>query len=195
MNATWTDIKKWISISEGYGCGTHIKVSQDPAWELEEIRRIALAVIHFETAFEALLPKSQVSDLHMKSNWLDSQPLGLSGLTRRESIAKIGSPSLTTTIKQVVDLVNGDEQEETKRHFAWNFCNLLGKTGTIEFRKAPQCTKAEGVLAWAELTLSFIQAAIGCESIERLLQVPSTVGGLLWFVKQFPVAGSTILRD
>jgi hypothetical protein len=134
------------------------------------------------------LPPPQEGDVYMKSNWLESEPLGLAKLTRRDSITKINSPSLTT-IKQLVDLVNGDRQEQSRINFAWNFCNLLGETGTIEFRKPPQCIDGEEVLDWAELTLSFIQAAVGCPSVEKLLEIPSTAEGLLWFLKKFEVRG------
>lgn len=56
VQATWDYLQQNYSIESNDLCGTHIHVSLIPVFELSDLQRIACAVIHFETAFEALMP-------------------------------------------------------------------------------------------------------------------------------------------
>ena len=58
---------------------------------------------------------------------------------------------------------------------------MLGPQSIFIFRKPPAVTNAEDVLSWAELAVSFIQAAVACPSSDLLQRVPATIGGLTWF--------------
>jgi Putative amidoligase enzyme len=177
--ATWRFLQKHHIIEANGLCGTHIHISIKPGYELVDLQRIACAVIHFETAIEAVVPPERRGNPFATSNWMASPLLAQKGLTRAESIALIERGRWDDEALKPV-------QEFGMRDYAWNF-ESLHKHGTIEFRKPPACTTPEEVLSWAELALNFIQAAIRYGTLERLLKVPATVGGLRWFLRQAEV--------
>lgn len=161
-------------ISATEKCSTHIHISLDPIYTLPEIKRVAQAVIHFETAFEALVPAVRRNNHFVKSNWLDSSSLVIENKTRSQIITEIDEQIRDDEVALLI-------QKRGDRDYAWNFWALFTKR-TIEFRKPPASTTSEEVLAWAELAISFIQASIKCESAQKLQMIPATIGGLRWFV-------------
>lgn len=181
VESTWAWLQQNYFISSNDLCGTHIHVSLKPVYELADLQRIACAVIHFETAFEALMPPERRGNAFAKSNWLASPVLAQRGLSRADSIALIEQGRWMDEALEPV-------QRFGDRDYAWNFESLI-KHGTIEFRKPPPSLTGDEALGWAELTLNFIQAAIQYGTSERLQKVPSTVRGLRWFLRQVNVPG------
>jgi Putative amidoligase enzyme len=177
VEATWKYLTDHYNVSTTYKCSTHIHISLDPFYTTLEIKRIAQAVIHFETAFEALVPPVRRSNSYAKSNWLDSPYLANEDKSRSQLITEIEKMPMADEVTRLM-------QKGRDRDYAWNFWAIFGKR-TIEFRKPPASTTAEEVLSWAELALSFIQASVKYESTEKLQRIPATVGGLRWFVSQF----------
>ena len=184
VEATWEYLERQYRITKSASCATHIHISFLPPgiFTLEDIRRIALAVLHFETAFEVLMPPDRRRNPYAKSNWLVGQHLGLKNKSRPESMAAINN---ATDMIQLIHLM----QPVYDRAYAWNFNNLFDSKRTIEFRKPPGSTTADQALAWAELALSFVQAAVRYGTLEKLQKVPSTVRGLYWFMEQAIVPG------
>jgi Putative amidoligase enzyme len=186
VEATWRFLHQHYQITGGITCGTHIHVSFEAPGEYttDDLRRIARCVIHFEPAVEALMPRYRRTTNYAKSNWLQGHLLGHCNKSRRESIAAIdGIPTEGDEDEiqgQIVNLMQGHGD----RDYAWNFLNILWGKGTIEFRKPPACTSAAMALSWTELAMSFIQAAVRYGTPHRLERVPSTVGGLRWFLEQ-----------
>jgi hypothetical protein len=152
----------------------------DPFYTTLEIKRIAQAIIHFEPAFEALVPPIRRENFFAKSNWLDSPTLAREDKTRSQLINDIEEASDAKAITKLI--------QKTDRHYAWNLWALSDKK-TIEFRKPPASTTPEEVLSWAELAMSFIQASVKYKSTELLERVPATVQGLHWFILHFTVSG------
>lgn len=181
VEATWTYLTNHYEITANDNCSTHIHISLDPVLSSLEVKRIAQAVIHFEPAFEALVPPARRQNDFVKSNWLDSPTLSQEDKSRSELISAIEAEGDTTHLIKLM-------QSKDNRNFGWNFWPLFGK-GSIEFRKPPASTTLEEVLSWAELTLSFVQTAIRCETAQQLQEVPPTIGGLRWFVLQSAIPG------
>jgi hypothetical protein len=157
----------------------------EPAYTLRELKKIARAAIRFETAIEALVPAARRGNKYAKSNWLDNPSLGHKNISRLEFIAKIGQVS---NVEELVECMG----ERFNRNYSWNFESLMDThKHTIEFRKPPvsHAPKGHHALSWAELTISFVQASIKCESPEGLMQIPATTDGLRWFLDQGKVAG------
>lgn len=163
-------------------CSTHIHVSIEPEYTLSDLKRIAQAVIHFETAIEALMPPSRRGNKYAKSNWLDAPGLGQLMKTRRRSILAIEHVIDARHLRELMQPVRIGRN----RSYAWSFYNLFNKKGTIEFRKPPVSLTPYEALSWAEFVISFIHASVRCE-FSKLVKVPSTVGGLRWFLQQFQV--------
>jgi Putative amidoligase enzyme len=150
----------------------------DPFYTTLEIKRIAQAIIHFEPAFEALVPPVRRENLYAKSNWLDSPTLAREDKSRSQLITDIEEAVDAEAVIRLIQMPD--------RHYAWNLWALSSKE-TIEFRKPPASSTPEEVLSWAELAMSFIQASVKYKSTEILQKVPATVGGLRWFILQFTV--------
>jgi Putative amidoligase enzyme len=177
--ATWGYLRQHYEITADFQCGTHIHVSFEPPGQYiaEDIRRIARCVIHFEPAIEALMPLNRRQNVYVKSNWLEGELLGKAYKSRRESIAAIDEEG---DMSRVIALM----QHSSDRDYCWNFLNLCKGKATIEFRKPPPSTTSEEALSWAEFAMSFIQASVKHGTPNRLQRVPSTVGGLRWFLDQ-----------
>lgn len=178
VEATWHFLKRHYEITEHVYYGTHIHVSAEGGYSLQEMKRIAQCIIHFEPAFDALVPEYRRggNNLFAKSNWVDGYDLAKANRSRAQSIGFIGSIDNLGTFLAVMN-PDGDKK------FAWNF-ESLRKYWTIEFRQPPVCTRVDQVLSWAEFAMSFIQSSIRYGCPEKLLRVPSTIGGLRWFLEQ-----------
>ncbi|ERF72766.1 hypothetical protein EPUS_09413 [Endocarpon pusillum Z07020] len=181
VEAMWTYLHKYYLIHGNACCATHVHISLKPIYSLQEIKRIAQAAIHFEPAFEVLVPPERRWNWYARSNWIDNCGLALRDKSRPESIQLVEETSSMSGLMLLL-------HPFYERNYCWNFASLVTK-GTIEFRKPPVSTSADEALCWAELVMSFIQTSIQCESMEKLQMVPPNVGGLRWFVSQFNVPG------
>lgn len=183
VNVTWKYLQQHYQVTGDEHCATHIHVSVEGGYSLEELKRIACSVIHFEPAFDALVPPPRRSGNceFSKSNWLDSDHLALQNRSRAQSIVYI---DMITDFYSLLVLMNPDNEKK----FGWNFLSIE-KYYTVEFRKPQASITVEAVLSWAELAISFVQAAIRHGSPQQLQDIPSTVGGLRWFLEQINVPG------
>lgn len=164
-------------ISANESCGTHVHLSRVGGYSLDDLKSVCQSIIHFEPAFEAILPNDRLSNEYARSNWLDNPNFGHQKLSRRQSIALIESVS---TVRDLVLLMNPDHD----KMFGWNLLYLLHSPhGTIEFRRGAASTSPEDVFMWIELAMSFVQASIQLGNPDSLTKVPPTVGGLLWFIQ------------
>ncbi|PYI09012.1 hypothetical protein BO78DRAFT_459563 [Aspergillus sclerotiicarbonarius CBS 121057] len=173
----WRFFALHYEISSNASCGTHVHLSRVGGYSLPDLKRICQSIIHFEPAFEALLPDSRLSNEYSRSNWLDNTNFGHGNLSRNQSIAVIEQAS---SMRELVLLMNPDHD----KMFGWNFLYLLNSPhGTIEFRRGAASTSAQNVFVYIEVAMSFIEAAIQLGSPESLNKVPATVGGLKWFLQ------------
>ncbi|KAA8652759.1 hypothetical protein EYZ11_013371 [Aspergillus tanneri] len=165
------------SISTNSSCGTHVHLSRVGGYALADLKKICQSIIHFEPAFEALLPESRLSNEYARSNWLDNENFGHRNLSRKQSIAVIERAS---NMRELVLLMNPNHD----KMYGWNFLYLLNSpNGTIEFRRGAASTSAENVFVYIEVAMSFVEAAIRLGDPHRLEKTPGTVGGLKWFMK------------
>lgn len=191
VDEMWDYIQANYHVTANYRCSTHIHIGREPGYELSDMKRIAQAVIHFETAFEALVPPERRENIYAKSNWLDAPGLARANLSRAESIAAIEAISDNADPKQLLRLLHPQDPNDRRnyndrRFFTWNFLSWQDK-GSVEFRKPPASISSVEALSWAELAMSFIQACTsdGNRSPAALLQIPPTVGGLRWFLHYY----------
>lgn len=185
VELTWSCLRRHYHITEDFKCATHIHISFEAPQEFtaDDIRRIARSILHFETAFEVLVPPTRRGNHFAKSNWLEGQHLGRKGKTRIESIDAFDTAP-TEDEAGDIDTIIEILQDFHDRDYCWNFNNLSWGKGTIEFRKPPASTTADEALSWAELVICFVQAAVKHGIREKLEKVPSNVGGLKWFLQQ-----------
>lgn len=177
VQSMWSAVDAKYQIIPHKSCGTHVHISVAEGYNLGTVKRIAQAVIYFEPAFEALLPPDRRQNEYTMSNWIDNPHFGHRNKSRLESIATLESCS---TIRQVVELIC----PEQNKYWGFNFLNIVNDPyATIEFRRGSACEAANGPLVWAELAMSFIQAAIKYGLPANFRKIPHTVEGLRWFLK------------
>lgn len=136
---------------------------------------MAQAIIHFEQAFEAILPEERRANEYARSNWIDNPHFAYQNLSRDQSIDFLED---LTTINQVIDAMNPNQS----KYFSWNFLSVR-RFKTIEFRRGAVSLSVNDVFMWAELAMSFIRAALALQSTTQLRQYPRTVGGLRSFIQ------------
>jgi Putative amidoligase enzyme len=182
VEATWRYLQNSYKITDNLNCGTHIHVSVEGGYSLEEIKRVAQATVHFEPAFEALVPEHRTSrNIWTRSSWLGSPDLAAKDLSRAGCIQLIEEASDFLIFLGVMhpDSIGG---------YSWNFTTIK-KHYTIEFRKPPASKAVEEALGWAELAMNFVQASLRFESPDKLREFPPTVGGLRRFLQKYEIEG------
>ncbi len=174
---TWEHLREYYDITHNHECATHIHISLVPQYDLEELKRVAMSVIYFETAFEALVPETRRGNVWAQSNWLESPSFAQRNRSRWESI---------TEIERVIDASEFLQlmQNFGDPRYAWNFWNLTTANKTIEFRKPPGSVTADEALSWAELALNFIQVSIRLGSSRLLRSYSANIKGLRLFLRQ-----------
>ncbi|RAH84383.1 hypothetical protein BO86DRAFT_454402, partial [Aspergillus japonicus CBS 114.51] len=173
----WVFLSTHYNVSSNDSCGTHVHLSRVGGYTLPELKKVCQCIIHFEPAFEALLPEARLSNEYARSNWLDNESFGHRNLSRKQSIQAIENVS---NMRELVLLMNPNHD----KMYGWNFLYLLNSPhGTIEFRRGPASTSAQNVFVCIEIAMSFVGAAIQLADVGSLEQVPATVGGLKWFIR------------
>ena len=181
VKQTWSFLQNNYEISKSLHCGTRVHVSIESGFDsrrtsLQNLKKIAQCVIHFESAVEACVPEERRSNRTAKSNWIDNTNFAHEKLTRRKVIDIIEK---CDNEKELIELMcPGD------RYFAWNF-RALRKHGTIEFRKGAASLSGDVAIAWAQLVLQFVESAVQVprSSWER---IPANVKGLKRFLGTDP---------
>jgi Putative amidoligase enzyme len=183
VEATWRYLLKSYDIAESTLASTHIHIGLDTGYTFAEVKQTAQAVVHFESAFEVLVPRARRGNHYVKSNWLDAPGLGRANKSRSESIATIEAVIYPRALLEVLHPMDPSGSCHD-RCYGWNFYSWLEKR-SIEFRKPPASMSAKEVLSWAELAMSFVQAAISCKSSQELQRIPPTVRGLRYFLQKY----------
>ena len=186
VNGVWEVIHAACLIETNTWCGTHVHVSPDNDYTLDQMKSVARAVLYFESALNALVPADRLKSKFCKS-FHASNP-NFKGKTMDKCVALVDA---TKNNVAVIELMNNPD-----RCFAWNFQNLWqGRPLTIEFRQAPGVASSADALAWAEFAVTFVGAAIKAAGSHKALQKYAiNVGGLAAFLKNGVVSGVSDAR-
>ncbi|MCJ1401668.1 hypothetical protein MMC11_004885 [Xylographa trunciseda] len=180
----WDCIKMDCDIYTNKHCSTHVHISplNKGPWDMPSLKSICRSIIHFEEAFEIIIPTTRRENWYCINNRLGS-PF-LAGKSDQECFRMIEDCS---DFASLIRLMQG---QLSLRQRAWNFLNLRpGRIGTIEFRQAPGVIDASGCLGWVELGVSFVQSATQRGSAESLQKFERTVEGLKTFIDAAFVPG------
>jgi len=181
VNGVWKVIEAACIIETNTWCGTHVHVSPDNDYTLDQVKSVACAVLYFESSLNALVPADRLKSKFCKS-FHASNP-NFKGKAMDKCIALVDA---TRNHVAIIELMNNPD-----RCFAWNFQNLWdGRPLTIEFRQGPGVTSSIDALAWAEFAVTFVGAAIKeAGSYKDLRKYSANVGGLKTFLKRGVVSG------
>jgi len=175
----WDFVGMGFQIAVNDSCSTHIHVSPNGDWELEQVKRIACAALYFEGAFEFLLPESRRQNLYAKSNRVDNEQF--KGLTVDQCIdAILGCEDIGKVAQK---MCNGE------RSFGWNLKSFDGLGAkTVEFRRWPGSEDFDSLYDRVAFILSFVYAAIQYGK-DKLKGFEKNVGGLCKFIFQGAALG------
>lgn len=149
IRETWQFLQKTYIIDRNPSCGTHVRLYLSSRATLQDLKRVAQAIIHFEPAFMDLVPP------HRRRNCLTRRYLGrpLSRLECIDEIERAINPSDIVALMQ--------EDTENQKYYSWNVLGLTwDKHRWVEFRQPPGSVDVEEFLSWAELALLFVGAAL-----------------------------------
>jgi Putative amidoligase enzyme len=179
---TWDYLTNQFYITADGRCGTHIHVSIQQGYDLDDLKRIAKAAFYFEPAFDALVPPHRRGDVnrYAQNLWFGPLHSDIRSINRLELLKSIDDITDFDTFRRTINPVG--------RYHSWNFCSIA-KYYTVELRKPPACTTAEKALGWAEVAMAFVQSSIKCGTEDVLRSIPSTVGGLRSFLERGHVSG------
>ncbi|MCJ1387899.1 hypothetical protein MMC18_000742 [Xylographa bjoerkii] len=187
----WDCIATDCVIETNDTCATHVHLSplNGTPWDIESLKSICRSIIHFEGAFEVLVPPGRRGNRFSQNNRLGSP--SLIERSDQECYRKIGDcPDIATLISVMQPRTSASSGYQLRKYRAWNFLNLFpAYPGTIEFRQGPGVIDSSGCLAWVELVVSFVQAATQRGSVKSLQGYARTVEGLKTFIDAASVPG------
>ena len=139
-------------------CGTHVHIRPLYSdYSMQALKQIAYAVIVFEKHVLEILPESRRNHDYCKPNTNRSPKLEnifrggrnvKSYATLRNEINRINTPAELCTFMQ------GDS--DRSRYVLWNLENIIGQSGTIEFRGIPETHSGQEVVLWVLFAIGFI---------------------------------------
>ncbi|KAK2812537.1 hypothetical protein FQN50_001181 [Emmonsiellopsis sp. PD_5] len=139
------------------GCSLHVHVSPSGgSYTIEHLRNIIKGVIYYDRALTAIMPAERKDNQWAESNvkaiktWGDAV-----NLVPQNTWA----PLFDTFDKQkmIPNLMLGICGN---RYVGWNFSNVLGGCGTVEFRRPPGVRSSAEANHWIALALGYVANAI-----------------------------------
>jgi hypothetical protein len=183
-------------------CQNYFWVMTEDRLGTNELKRIARAILHFEPAFVDLVPRHRPRNPSVKANvrqGLSDPHERIEAATSRDQIVELmhcpwppeppaGERDPNYFRPKRDDRAHFQRWDHLDPDFLWNFTSLVHNSSEIEFRGAAACTTGRETLAWAELAISFFNAALQTPS-DDLESFTKGHGGLWAFLKPRFVPG------
>jgi hypothetical protein len=176
VQGTWKFLEENYRVTADETCSTHVHMSIAGNYSAHQLKRLAQAIIYFEPAFEALLPRDRRGNEYARSNWIDNQHFGYARVSRVDAMAML---ERCAKVEDVIELMNPQES----RYFGWNF-QAIKKYSTIEFRRGAASTTSAEVFRWVEIATSFLRASLKIQTGSDIRQFSPTIGGLMQFLSR-----------
>jgi len=178
LQAMFENIESYCSFTTNRSCGTHVHISPGVGlmWSIGDLKKIACAILHFEKAWNVIVPVARRYNKYAKSNRFDNPKLAMK--TDAQCIEAVNACESSVTN---ADLMNNDGD----RYFGWNLTNLYyGQKMTVEFRRGPGVQDFGTCEAWVALAVTFIQAARQAETVMDVIGFSANVEGLRAFIHE-----------
>ncbi|KAL9052593.1 MAG: hypothetical protein Q9162_005283 [Coniocarpon cinnabarinum] len=154
---------------------THVHfATKNPEFTLHQLVLIAAAWIHWEPAWEGVLPwrGDHVSGWLSRSLYMENKNFAPARVPRVEAINKLKSCS---TLQSFLDTIH----PTGKKYWGINFWHCQeGDTQTVEFRRGDMSTSGDHANMWMAVAVSFMLAALACGSVEEIMKAKVTVPAL-----------------
>ncbi|KAI9676457.1 MAG: hypothetical protein M1817_000614 [Caeruleum heppii] len=154
----WRVIDDNFEVNTNDSCGTHVHLSPWFGWSLKQVRKLSKSVFFWEAEMGQYMPPERMIYKYCLFNADASKDPKL------HSVYTAAKDKDFRTIYEWIDRF-GTERELAQalsqgREVAWNFRNLLGGTGSVEFRRAPQVKTARDAVNWASFVITFVHRAL-----------------------------------
>jgi hypothetical protein len=191
----WSYLNKHYVIQEDRSSNTIISIELLPDTARRDVKRLAQAVIHFETVFDLFRPDQAGSQKFTRRNWRDHPGLGRVNLSRAQSIALVedthnnippGDNRASSTVGMLLwpqserQPPNSLNSRQVATNYAWDLS--YDSTRTLRFGALPASATLEDLLRWTDMTVSFVQKAIACPSPARLQKIAPNILGFQYFL-------------
>lgn len=157
-------VREGFNVAFNGSTGLHVHVGIGREYQLQDLRRIAKAIVLFETAMDKYHPVCRnPSTPEMNSHILacrDSLPL--KGLSDIEMMRKLDSVQETYDLFSMMQsVVSLTLYSPTSYHRGYRY-NLTSvyRYNTVEFRQAVGTTDGHKIVEWIDMTIKFVTSAI-----------------------------------
>ncbi len=187
IQTIWTHLHSKYDIRTNSDCKTRVHLVNDEPYTLPQLKQLASAIIHFEPVMTVLTNHHHQDPSHPRSrakrNWRDNPRLGgqPANLSRTASIALIESITPnpkhgdTAPLLELIHPSPSSSANDDGREYCWSLHDIAS-SGLIRHCKLPACRTAEDAIRWAELTGSFVLAALACRTQELQKMQPTNKG-------------------
>lgn len=158
----WEGMRKVFKLTANKSCGSHVHVTPESKnFSLEELKKVAFAIITREQFVRALLPSGRNHNVYCRPNTKVSLELRNLFQNGKDTAAfqQIRLRIMDCTTKaQLLTLMQGTTR--AGRYAIWNFKNVLDRAKTIEFRGGPHLKGPVRTNWWVVFVLAFISLAM-----------------------------------
>ncbi|KAJ8131971.1 hypothetical protein O1611_g1651 [Lasiodiplodia mahajangana] len=172
IKKTWEFLKGYYDVTANASCSTHVHTSVVGLYSMVQVKRLAQAIIHFEPAFEVLMPPERRGNKYAMSNFVDNVTFEFGQISRSDAINMLEKCG---TRLEVVQMMSPNDSAK----FGWNFLPVEKEGfGTAEFRRGAPSVSPGDVFRWVELATSFLRASIHMGSAAEIQGFKQTTEGL-----------------
>ncbi|KAK2757257.1 hypothetical protein FQN54_004771 [Arachnomyces sp. PD_36] len=138
------------------GCSMHVHVTPNTGkFNIDQIKRILKGVIYYDTPMTRIMPADRKKNIWAQSNVEVCRPW-------RDACLQVSQKKWAPLFDDIEKhkMMQHIVHATLDRHVAWNFQNLTGACGTIEFRRPPGVKSSADVKHWAAVALGFVTNAM-----------------------------------
>lgn len=132
-----------------YTTGLHVHVGHGDGWSLKNLKRIAKAIVIFESSMDKYHPRHR----RPEHNWCISSNRQNDNLARYTKLEAVRLLEGTTTKRELLDLIG------PHKFFKYNL-NAIETHGTVEFRQGDAAVGGDMAVDWIDRVVKFVQRAI-----------------------------------
>lgn len=142
-------VRKTFDCRFNYTTGLHVHIGCGEGWGLQSLKRIAKAIIIFESSMDKYHPSHRKPE----HNWCissNSKNDNLAGYTKLEAVKLLEA---AITKRDLLDLIG------PHKFFKYNL-NAVETHGTVEFRQGDAAVDGDMAVDWIDRVVKFVETAI-----------------------------------
>ncbi|MCJ1262712.1 hypothetical protein MMC22_002582 [Lobaria immixta] len=185
LDVVWSVLGSLFETKEHQSCSTHIHISIEDGWSLQNLKQLAKGWIYFEGEIMAAMPKSRRECEWARPNCSQEYEPRYDAANEMVRLYQeaLDQTSFSPLFKYIDDSKSIDEliaRVAPERCLSWNLQNMRNKCKTVEFRRPPQSRDAGDCKHWLAFSLSIVQWALAADfDNESTLENPRDFEGTL----------------